>query len=168
MIRFSRFLTLVLAAAAATPVLAGPLAPSKPSDVVTLMPDAADGSNGACSGLQELRVDGVISSTDGSVAPFTIPSKEVLVLTGGSWSDTSLAANVNVFLELRLETASTNNQLLVSPAIRSDPAGAAAGSFTLEPGIVIKPGGSLCASLNIDGTSSGVFPRLTGFLAKDK
>jgi hypothetical protein len=161
------FLVLVLVAVSATSVLAGPLAPSKPSDIVTLMPNASDGSNGAC-GPQQLNVDGIISSTDGSVAPFTIPPKAVLVLTGGSWSDISLAANVNAFLELRLETASTSNQLLVSPAVRTDSAGTAAGSFTVEPGIVIKPGASLCAHLVVDNASVISFPRLTGFIAKDK
>ena len=85
--RISRFLILVLAPAVATQVLAGPLAPSKPSDVVTLMPNASDGSNGSCN----------------------------------------------------------------SPEL-----------------IVIKPGASLCAVLDVAGTDTFVFPRLTGFLAKDK
>jgi len=165
--RIARFVTLVLAAAAATPVLAGPLAPSKPSDIVTLMPNAGDGSNGAC-GLQEQRVDAVISGADGSLSPFTIPDKEVLVLTGGTWEDVSVSGNVNVFLELRLKTASTNNFIVATPAVRSDAAGVVAGSFTLAPGIVIKPGASLCATLNVAGTNTVAFPRLTGFLAKDK
>jgi hypothetical protein len=165
--RMSRFLTLVLVAAVATPVLAGPLAPTKASDIAILMPDVADGSNGAC-GLKELRVDGIISGADGSVSPFTIPAKEVLVLTGGTWSDTSLGGNVNAFLELRLETASTNNNIVATTAVRTDAAGAAARAFTLEPGIVIKPGASLCATLNVAGINTVAFPRLTGFLAKDK
>ena len=42
------------------------------------------------------------------------------------------------------------------------------GTFTLEPGIVIKPGASLCASLNVAGINTIAFPRLTRFLAKDK
>jgi hypothetical protein len=164
--RMSRFLTLVLVAAVATPVLAGPLAPTKASDIAILMPDVADGSNGAC-GLKELRVDGIISGADGSVSPFTIPAKEV-VLTGGTWSDTSLGGNVNVFLRLSLETASTNNNIVATTVVRTDAAGAAAGAFTLEPGIVIKPGASLCATLNVAGINTVAFPRLTGFLAKDK
>jgi hypothetical protein len=170
MMRISRFPILVLATVVATQVLAGPLAPSKPSDIVTLMPDAS-GANGACTtSSQEQRVDAVISSADGSLSPFTIPDKEVLVLTGGTWETVSAAPNVNVLLELRLKTASpgTNNLIVSAPAVRSDAAGIAAGSFTLEPGIVIKPGASLCASLNIGGTNTLAFPRLTGFLAKDK
>jgi hypothetical protein len=166
--RISRFPILVLATAVATQVLAGPLAPSKPSDIVTLMPDAS-GANGACGpGTQQQRVDAIINGADGSISPFTIPDKEVLVLTGGTWEDLSAGANVNVFLELSLRTANTNNFLAATPAIRSDAAGFAAGSFTLEPGIVIKPGASLCASFNVDGTNTLAFPRLTGFLAKDK
>jgi hypothetical protein len=167
--RISRFATLVLAVAAATPVLAGPLAPSKPSDIVTLVPDAS-GANGACGpASQQQRVDAVINGADGSISPFTIPDKEVLVLTGGTWEDTSVAANVNVFLELSLRTATpTSNIIVATPAVRSDAAGVVAGSFTLEPGIVIKPGVSLCASLNVAGTNTIAFPRLTGFLAKDK
>ena len=167
--RISRFATLVLVAAAATPVLAGPLAPSKPSDIVTLMPDAS-GANGACATApQEQRVDALINTADGSLSPFTIPDKEVLVLTGGTWEDLSAAANVNVFLELSLRTAApTSINIVATPAVRSDAAGVAAGSFTLEPGIVIKPGASLCASFNEAGTNTLAFPRLTGFLAKDK
>ena len=100
--RISRFATLVLVAAAATPVLAGPLAPSKPSDIVTLVPDAS-AANGACGPTnQQQRVDAVINTADGSLSAFTIPDKEVLVLTGGTWEDLSAAANVNVFLELSL------------------------------------------------------------------
>lgn len=163
----SLFLALVLAAAAVTPALAGPLAPSKPSDVVTLMPNASDGSNGSCNS-PELRVDGVIDTSDGSLSPFTIPPKEVLVLTGGTWSDTSVTPNANAFLLLSLRTATTSNNLVATTAVRSDAAGVAAGAFTLEPGIVIKPGASLCAVLDVAGTDTVVFPRLTGFLAKDK
>jgi len=166
--RIARFVTLVLVAAAATPVLAGTLAPTKPSDVVTLVPDVSDGSDGACNSAAQLRVDAVINTADGSLSPFTIPDKEVLVLTGGTWADTSVAANVNVFLELSLRTGSKALNILDTPAVRSDAAGTVAGSFTLEPGIVIKPGPSLCASLIIAGTSSTAFPHLTGFLAKDK
>jgi len=165
--RISRLLALVLTAVVVTPALAGPLAPSKSSDIVTLMPNGADGSNGACNSVQ-LRVDGVINGADGSLSPFTIPDKQVLVLTGGTWEDVSVAANVNVFLELILRTASTNNLIVSTPAVRSDAAGVVAGAFTLEPGIVIKPGVSLCASENVAGTNAIVFPRLTGFLAKDK
>ena len=165
--RISRFLTLVLATAAATQVLAGPLAPSKPSDVVTLMPNLSDGSNGSCNS-PELRVDGVIDSTDGSLSPFTIPAKEVLALTGGTWSHKSVTPNANAFLELSLRTGTTSNNLVATTAVRSDAAGVAAGTFTLEPGIVIKPGASLCAVLDVAGTDAVVFPRLTGFLAKDK
>ena len=79
-----------------------------------------------------------------------------------------MSGNVNVFLELRLKTASTNNFIVATPAVRSDAAGVVAGSFTLAPGIVIKPGASLCATLNVAGTNTVAFPRLTGFLAKDK
>jgi hypothetical protein len=165
--RISRFPILVLATAVATQVLAGPLAPSKPSDVVTLMPNVSDGSNGNCT-LPELRVDAVIDGADGSLSSFTIPEKGVLVLTGGTWSDTSLGGNVNAFLQLSLRTATTSNNIVATPVVRTDAAGIAAGAFNLEPGIVIKPGASLCATLNVAGTQSVVFPRLTGFLAKDK
>ena len=165
--RISRFPILVLATALATQVLAGPLAPSKPSDVVTLMPNPSDGSNGSCSS-PELRVDGIIDTTDGSLSSFTIPPKEVLVLTGGTWVDTSVTPNANAFLLLSLRTGTTSNNLVATTAVRSDAAGVAAGAFTLEPGIVIKPGASLCAVLDVAGTDTVVFPRLTGFLAKDK
>ena len=166
--RISRLLALVLTAVVVTPALAGPLAPSKPSDIVTLMPDGS-GANGACGlATQEQRVDAVINGADGSLSPFTIPDKEVLVLTGGTWADVSAGGNVNVFLELSLKTASTSNLIVATPAVRSDAAGVVAGSFTLEPGIVIKPGASLCASLIVAGTNTLAFPRLTGFLAKDK
>ena len=35
---------------------------------MTLMPDAADGSNGACTTLLQQRVDAVINTADGSLA----------------------------------------------------------------------------------------------------
>jgi hypothetical protein len=71
------------------------------------------------------------------------------------------------FLTLVLAAAAAT-PVLAGPLVRTDAAGAAAGDFTLEPGIVIKPGASLCATLNVGGTNTVVFPRLTGFLAKDK
>jgi hypothetical protein len=67
-----------------------------------------------------------------------------------------------------METASTKNNIVATTVVRTDASGAAAGTFTLEPGIVIKPGASLCASLNVAGTNTIAFPRLTGFLAKDR
>jgi hypothetical protein len=49
-----------------------------------------------------------------------------------------------------METARTNNNIVATTVVGTDASGAAAGTFTLKPGIVIKPGASLCATLNRD------------------
>lgn len=158
-------LALLIAAAVAAPVAAGPLAPAKPSQVLTLMRDATapNAPCGATSGL----INAMISPVDGSLSPFTIPAGQVFVLTGGSWSD-PLSSGASAHLRIMLRTSTTANTLFSSPSVLAGSAGHAAGSFVVEPGIVVKPGAALCTELVANGTAVSNFPRLYGYLTKDK
>lgn len=102
-------------------------------------------------------VNAVISPADGTLSPFTIPAGQVLVLTGGSWGGSGLAPGASAHLVVVLRTSTTANGLVFSPAVVANSAGYAAGSFVLEPGIVVKPGAALCTELEVNGTTFSSF-----------
>jgi hypothetical protein len=141
-----------------------------PQQIVTLMTDATgpDGGHGPC-GLSRLVINAVINPADGTLSPFVIPPGQVLILTGGTWSSAgSISPGSSNALLISLVTATTDNSIVLGPAVLASAAGFAAGAFTLQPGIVIRPGASLCVSVQSDGTGVTAFPRLNGFLAKDR
>lgn len=151
----------------ARPTLAANLlGPTRPSQVVTVMATGYAGQNGHCTG-QQLRVNGIING-NGSVTPFAIPEGKVFVLTGGTWSTSWPDANVNAALQLSIRSPTVNAVVVSSPSVRTDSAGYASGSFSIAPGMVIKPGVSLCALVVANEEEFWAFPRLSGFLAKDK
>src|SRR5262249_47375140 len=81
------------------PARGAPLAPSKPSQIVTLQPDVLVGTP-PCTGVQ-LGVRQMVNP-DLTTAPLTIPDKQVLVVTSGTWRTASAATPAERHLSLRL------------------------------------------------------------------
>jgi hypothetical protein len=156
----------VLAVGCAGQSLAAPLAPTKPSQTVVLKATNAF-AQAPCLGT-ERRVNLVENTADGSSAEFTIPAERVLVLTGGTWFAQQLPANTTVFLRIGLRGSAPGSPDLVFAPATADANGVAAGSFTLQPGVVVKSGASLCVTVASSAGEVGGSPNLYGFLTKDK
>ena len=133
--------------------LAGVLAPSKASDVVTL----SNGPGDPCvvtGGALDFRV-----TKNGTLEPFSIPAKQVLVVTGIDFNTgTTNATNVEIFVEKVPNTT----QIFVTTVTGGG------GSATI-PNAIVGPGSSLCvrATLKAGGTST-IFAVVHGFFANDK
>ncbi len=133
--------------------LAGVLAPGKASDVVTL----SNGPGDPCvvtGGALDFRV-----TKSGTLEPFSIPAKHVLVVTGIDFTTgTTNATNVEVFVE----KAPNTTQIFVTSVTGG-------GGAAAIPNAIVGPGSSLCvqATLKAGGTST-IFAIAHGFLANDK
>ena len=135
-------------------VWAGPLVPSKPSQVVTL---AATGTTCVVGRLFEVQ-----HSADGISVPFSIPPGQVLVVTGFDWSVTGTSGStVSAFLTIDTGTAF---QEAFSDGALADSSGLATKSV-LVPNLIVKSGPRLCAGA---GGGALVGALVHGFLAKDK
>jgi hypothetical protein len=152
----------LLAAAAA--VAAGPLAPTRPSEVVTLAasldpPGCTGGANGTA-------LDRMVTP-EGTYVPIAIPPKKVLVLTEIRWR-AQVPANEEVFLTLRPGPEQPGFSGIVLPGGRSDANGRVAGAASLGTGVVIRNPAEVCVRLN--GTINAFFPDVSasGYFAKDK
>lgn len=71
----------------------GALAPSKASQLVTLVGGAACSCFGGTGVVFDTRVNG-----DGTIAPFAIPAKQVLVLDAWRWDQVTSAPVAGAFL----------------------------------------------------------------------
>jgi hypothetical protein len=153
----ARLAALGLALLAPHASFAGALAPAKASDLVTLFTSTKTTCPGG--GEQfDLRV-----LPDGTIAPFTIPAKQVLVVQSVDWTiGSSVPAGLTVSPTVTLQTGATAIPILIgSGTTNSD--GGASGTVLAPPGITVRAGPSLCISGG-DFTSAV----LHGFLAKDK
>ncbi|MGH7333493.1 MAG: hypothetical protein ACREKS_12280 [Candidatus Rokuibacteriota bacterium] len=142
-----------------------------PQQIVTL---ASSSGNSTC-GDSRLVIDSVIDPADGSLSPFVIPPKRVLVLTGGTWSagpgiPAGSATTLQVFLNPSpVPVFPPDIPIVLGPSVPASAAGIAAGAFTVRPGIVIRPGAPLCVNIRHDNSQLGLLTvRLYGYLAKDK
>ncbi len=136
---------------------AGPLVPTKPSQVVTL---ATSGL--ACPPLGGGQVFDVRVGSDGSETPFSIPEGQVLVITGIDWSILLPAsAGETVVAFLRTPPSPSAAPIVWRDAALADADGRAGGS-ALIPNVVVKPGVPVCLF------PGGAIGNLHGFLAKDK
>lgn len=165
-------LTLVLAIGISigwlVPARGAPLAPTKPSQIVTLQPDVLIGTP-PCSGVQ-FGVRQMVNP-DLTTAPLVIPDKQVLVVTSGTWRTASAATPADRHLALRLFLKDgTSNQVVVllGAGAVSDVDARASGSFRLDPGFVVRPGQTICAELATDGLPVAVTVIANGYLTKDK
>lgn len=161
-------LSLGLLLGSVVPARAAPLAPSKPSQIVTLQPDVLIGTP-PCSGVQ-LGVRQMVNP-DLTTAPLTIPDKQVLVVTSGTWRTASAATPADRHLSLRLflKDGTANQAVVVLGAGEvSDVDQRASGSFRLDPGFVVRPGQTICAELATNGLPVAVTVIANGYLTKDR
>jgi len=133
--------------------LAGTLAPSKPSDVVTL----SNGPGDPCvvtGAALDSRVE-----PDGTATEFAVPPRSVLVVTGVDFTlSTDGAANVELFVEKAPNT---------TPIFVTTVTGGG-GSATI-PNVIVGSGSSLCIQATIRaGGTEALLAVVHGFLAKDK
>ena len=155
----------ILAAASPSSVLAQ--SDPAPQQIVTLAP-----SGSSTCGPSGFVIDRVIDPADGELSAFVIPPKQVLVLTGGTWSagpgiPEGAATTLQVFLNPPPEPPFPV-PIVLGPSVPASAAGIAAGAFTVRPGIVIRPGAPLCVNIRHDNSQFGPLTiRLYGYLAKD-
>jgi hypothetical protein len=148
---------LVLLSLASTPASAAALAPSKPSQIVTLFQSGA-----ACPTLGF--VIGRLAMSDGTLASFVIPPKQVLVVTGFEWHAENGAAGSGVSAILSTQASGTPAIDYATSTTTFDSNGVAVKN-DVTPLIVIKPGRTICISVTSGDFSSGF---VHGFLAPDK
>ena len=150
------------------PARGAPLAPSKPSQIVTLQPDALIGT-APCTGIQ-LGVRQMVNPHL-TTAPLTIPDKQVLVVTSGTWRTASAATPADRHLSLRLflkDVTANQAAVLLGAGEVSDVDQHASGSFRLDPGFVVRPGQTICAELATNGLPVAVAVIANGYLTKDR
>jgi hypothetical protein len=144
---------------------AGPLAPTRPSDVVALTasfepPTCAGGTIGA---TLDRRM-----TPEGTYVPVAVPAKRVLVVTELRWVVDTLP-NVEVAAIVRTGPEVGGFIGLVLPGARSDGNGRAIGEAKLDPGLVVRNPAELCVVVFPSGGSVIAPGNLSGsgFFAKD-
>lgn len=134
---------------------AGPLAPTKASQLVTLQASALDP---AC-GVAGKRFDTRVTSDGQFDVDFAIPPKQVLVLTGAEWA--VFGANPSATNLVSLGTNGGASYFIGTA--QADAGGTAGGSARFSH--TIRPGTTLCiSSVGVSDLNA----RLHGFLAKDR
>lgn len=141
--------------------VASPLAPKKPSDLVTLARGDSCDPNPIGRKVDQLQ------NSDGTLLPFSIPPGKVLVVTGIDWTQGNTGApNKAEILFLHSQTASG----VINPMVTSHDNGSAdgrAGASIPVTGVTFKSGETLCVSANT-GNIGSLGVRVHGFLAKDR
>lgn len=150
------------------PPSAAPLAPSKPSQIVTLTYD------NFCAGTTSLvNVIDTQIMPDGTTQPFTIPQGRVLVVTGLDWSASrcpplSAPGTVGVYVFLGATgRVAFNDYATIGAGTSPGSSCSTGGKASVVPNLVVKPGTELCAGY--DNTTFGGAPGIVhGFLADDE
>lgn len=136
----------------------GPLAPSKPSQIVTL-----DTSGAPCP-FAGFAVEDSIASDGTEMTSFVIPPNQVLVVTGLEWSATQGTAGDSVTAILQTQATGTIIADYANSTTTFDPTGVAFKN-DVTPQIAIRPGRTICIFVT-NGTFN--YARVHGFLAPDK
>ena len=155
----------LLLTAWSTKAYAGPLAPTKASQIVVLT-----AASTPCAADPDATAVNVRNLPDGTTAPFTIPPGQVLVVTGIAYRVSGGLANEakNVLLfTAKLPFASV---LFFSGVITGDTAlGRLGGGSASIPNAIVKAGTEICVQASeINGAAAEVGAVVYGFLAKDK
>jgi hypothetical protein len=152
---------IILALAAALSVrsiaLAGALAPSKAGQLVTLEP------GGSCAQIFPAQEMSFRLNSDGTITPFSVPSGQVLVVTGFAYLFCGQTAGTMVGCSLGMSSAN-GGAGLVSDVVAVSSNGCVAGHPQMSP-IAFKPGTSVCLAC---GSSFPSDAEVYGFLAPDK
>jgi hypothetical protein len=159
-------LAATLLAAAAPNLAAAPLAPSKPSQVVSAMAFPSAGSP-PCEGLGAGRQPSLLGRPDGTTVPFAIPPKSVLVITSVDFIVTEAPQNTNIALQLFARDPASAPTAFGNFAMvggLSDSGGRVFGNAELPAGLVIKPPAIPCG---VPTFGEITFLVVHGFFAKD-
>jgi hypothetical protein len=157
-VRFAGALGAAGLAALPFPAAAGPLAPTKASQLVTAFTVGA-----ACSADPDGAQFNVMRTLGTPEGPFVIPPKQVLVITRVELTVGAAAPSEDVALRL-VGVGGTSAGLLVETRVRTSGAGTGSGVIELPTPVAVRGDTELCATAS-DGATVGV---LTGFFAKDK
>jgi hypothetical protein len=143
---------------------AASLLPTKASQLVNVLPGAACPVTGHPTALA---LDTQVAP-DGTTTSFTIPAKQVFVITSVNWTIGALTTGRIAFGTLLLVTSSTSVIPLLQAGSPSpaDTAGFAAVASTIANGLVVRPGKTLCLDQN--GPGGVGFGNVSGFFAADK
>jgi hypothetical protein len=149
-------------ALAALPAAAGPLAPSKPSQLVSARAVSTPCPFETQAGNNAYEITSM-STPDGVQAPFAIPPKQVFVITSAYLTLTGGPANDTAQLYL-FAVEGESGSILTEGVAATNASGLAIVERVLPTGIAVKSGKALCV-LGSQGNSLG---SVTGFFAKDK
>jgi hypothetical protein len=159
-----------LAIASATPAAAGPVGPTKPSQIVTAI---GRSTAPACPGVDVslgVKLVNQLAANDGSTATFAIPPKSVFVVQ--SFEFQIIGGNANVFEGINLIAVDpavppgkdTNGNASFGGGL-TDGNGTVVGNHVIPGGLVIEPPAALCFQARNALTPVIV---VHGFFAKDK
>ena len=126
------------------------LGPAKPSQLVTLQ----SGSTACGSSLNGVAIDVV-----GNGTTLAIPPKQVLVITDVEVTESLAGPNTSSFVAFDLLPENRNYLAMI---ITSGPASGAYGERSLQHGIVVKPGDTICSY------QPNAVWTLHGYFTKDK
>jgi hypothetical protein len=160
-----RSLAAALTCLIALPAAAGPLVPTKASQVAILLPTATTESG--C-GPNAYPVD-TMRKSDGTVVPFVVAPKEVFVVTSVDVWGEAEEPNRRYYFSLGIDNTPgiPGGTLVVGDAGLTDSSGGYAASMTVPTGAIVPSGVLLCSK--IDGPAEEpTFVRVHGFFSKAK
>ena len=134
-------------------VHAAPLAPTKASQLVTVLNSSTTCNSGSG------RVLNFVAQGDGSVAALAIPAKSVLVVTAWEWCEGSNPSGA--FVTLAID--GPGGFVPVSSVLR-DPLTSACSRADLGQGARVSGGAQLC----VTPVGAGAFVKAHGYFTKDK
>jgi hypothetical protein len=137
---------------------AAPLTPAKPSQIVTLITTGT-----VCPSGGLLAVDQQVLP-DGSIAPFTIPPRRVLIVTEVSWLILGGTPSSTATFGLRSETAAATDDPTFFFDSGTTNAQGGSGNLRSVANAVVASGATLC----LVGSTGQKQVTVRGFIAKDK
>lgn len=144
-----------LFAVAAWPAEAGPLEPTRPSQIVQLRTFGTQCASGFGTAIDlQTRPDGSVS-----MSPFVLPAKQVLVVQQVSVEVAPGAGQTGI------AAVELGGNLIRTAIGVGDASGTYSREFRFEPGLVVSDVSRFCATLQGVGSVSAY---ATGFLARDK
>lgn len=156
-------LTMILMTGLAVGTDAGVLAPSKPSQVVTVTGDTA--TSASCpSGVVKGKMIDTQRNSDGTITPFNVPMGEVFVVTSWEWTGAGAVSSSITMALVLVDSSSTFLGSFSQATASSDSSGNGGGTVDIPSGFVVKSGISMCYAGG--GASASVI--VHGFFAKDK
>lgn len=141
-----------------TAAFAAPLGPSKPSDVQRAFSDG----NATCSGGNGRPVTKTYDA-DGQVTTFTIPPKNVLIVTQVDWFVDNAGAAQTATLELTMFPVGASASTLMDDGGTSDANGKIR-KVTLTSPLVVPAGATMCVKSNLGNVGAFVH----GYFTKAK